>query len=188
MLRRISILTAASAMLALSAWPASATALHPKIHSFSIPGLPGVSAWGSYHKTGSSVSVTVCVKDTSKNIDLATAIAIASDKSYRHYKGDIAIAFPMASTLVRRSPRIYCSPFGELGIGQQQGQGQAEQDQVHLLILDALRRYAVAHQPGYHLVRHPGSGNDRRAAQRQGGGRRDRRAGALQDPGGDQQS
>ena len=93
MLRRISILTAASAMLALSAWPASATALHPKIHSFSIPGLPGVSAWGSYHKTGSSVSVTVCVKDTSKNIDLATAIAIASDKSHRHYKGDIANAF-----------------------------------------------------------------------------------------------
>ena len=93
MLRRISILTAASAMLALSAWPASATALHPKIHSFSIPGLPGVSAWGSYHKTGSSVSVTVCVKDTSKNIDLATAIAIASDKSYRHYKGDITNAF-----------------------------------------------------------------------------------------------
>jgi hypothetical protein len=70
-------------MLALSAWPASATVMYSKVHSFSIPGLPGVSAWGSYYKTGTSVSVTVCVKDTSKDIDLATAIAIASDKSYR---------------------------------------------------------------------------------------------------------
>ena len=93
MLRRISILTAASAMVALSALPASAAAMHPKVHSFSIPGLPGVSAWGSYYQTGKSVSVTVCVKDTAKDISLATAIAIASDKSYHHYKGVIANAF-----------------------------------------------------------------------------------------------
>ena len=93
MLRRIAILAAASAMLALSALPASATAMHPKIHSFSVPGLPGLSGWGSYYKTGTSVSVTVCVKDTAKNIRLASVIAIASDKSYQHYKGVVANAF-----------------------------------------------------------------------------------------------
>ena len=93
MLRRISIAAAASAMLALGALPASASTMHPKFHSFSIPGLPGVSAWGNYYKTGSKVTVTVCVKDTAKDISLATAIAIASDKTYRHYKGVVANAF-----------------------------------------------------------------------------------------------
>jgi hypothetical protein len=83
MLHRISVVAACVAMLALSALPASAAT--SRIHVFSIPGVYGVSAWGSYDEAGKGVRVTVCVKDIARSVYGAAAVGVAFDSSYRHH-------------------------------------------------------------------------------------------------------
>jgi len=79
MLRKLSAVVAAAAALGFTALPASAAtaATHAKPHAFSIPDAPGVKAWGSYLKSGRTVKVTVCVKDTSRAIFGGAAIGVA---------------------------------------------------------------------------------------------------------------
>jgi hypothetical protein len=78
MLRKILVVAAGVALLGMAALPASAaTASHPKVHNFTIPGATGVSSWGSYYTSGGSVHVTLCVKETAKNVDFALAIGVA---------------------------------------------------------------------------------------------------------------
>ena len=57
MLRRISLIAASTAMLALSALPASAATMHMQssTHKLSFPSLHGVNAWGTYTKTSKGV-------------------------------------------------------------------------------------------------------------------------------------
>jgi hypothetical protein len=83
MLRRIFVVAACVAMLALSALPASAAA--SRVHVFSIPGVYGVRAWGTYYQTGQGVRVTVCVKVTARSVYGAAAVGVAFDSSYRHH-------------------------------------------------------------------------------------------------------
>ena len=83
MLRRISVVASCVAMLALSALPASATT--SRIHVFSIPGVYGVRAWGTYYQTGIRVRISVCVEDTATNVYGAAAVGLAFDSSYRHH-------------------------------------------------------------------------------------------------------
>jgi hypothetical protein len=89
MLRRISVVAACAAALALSALPASAAT--SRIHVFSIPGVYGVRAWGIYSETGIGVRVTVCVKDTARNVYGAAAVGVAFDSGYRHHN-DVGVA------------------------------------------------------------------------------------------------
>jgi hypothetical protein len=65
MLRRISLVTASAAMVAISALPASAAVMASGTHKLSFPGLSGVSASGTYTKTSHGVKVSVCAEDTS---------------------------------------------------------------------------------------------------------------------------
>lgn len=84
MLRKLSVVVSAVALLGVSAaLPASAAvnSSHPKPHNFSIPGVTGISAWGSYLKSGGKVKVTVCVKDTSSSILGGAAVGVAFSKS-----------------------------------------------------------------------------------------------------------
>lgn len=83
MLRRISVVASCVAMLALSALPASAAT--SRVHAFSIPGVYGVRAWGSYSQTGIGVRVSVCVEDTAPNVYGAAAVGLAFDSRYRHH-------------------------------------------------------------------------------------------------------
>ena len=83
MLHRISVVAACVAMLALSALPASAAT--SRVHVFSISGVYGVRAWGTYYETGMGVRVTVCVKDTARDVYGAAAVGVAFDSSYRHH-------------------------------------------------------------------------------------------------------
>jgi hypothetical protein len=83
MLRRISVVASCVAMLALSALPASAAT--SRIHVFSIPGVYGVRAWGTYYETGTRVRVSVCVEDTAPSVYGAAAVGLAFDSSYRHH-------------------------------------------------------------------------------------------------------
>lgn len=83
MLRKLSAVVVAVAALGLGALPASAATAtsHPKPHAFSIPDAPGVKAWGSYLKSGRSVKVTVCIKDTSRAIFGGAAVGVAFSSS-----------------------------------------------------------------------------------------------------------
>ena len=83
MLRRIFVVASCAAMLALSALPASAAT--SRVHAFSIPGVYGVRAWGSYSQTGIRVRVSVCVEDTAPSVYGAAAVGLAFDSSYRHH-------------------------------------------------------------------------------------------------------
>jgi hypothetical protein len=83
MLRRISIVASCVAMLALSALPASAAT--SRIHVFSIPGVYGVRAWGTYFETGIRVRVSVCVEDTAPSVYGAATVGLAFDSGYRHH-------------------------------------------------------------------------------------------------------
>jgi hypothetical protein len=66
MLRRIFIVASCVTMLVLSALPAVAAT--SSTHVFSIPGVYGVRAWGTYYETGIRVRVSVCVEDTAPSV------------------------------------------------------------------------------------------------------------------------
>jgi hypothetical protein len=83
MLRRISVVAACVAMLALSALPAAAAT--SRIHTFSIPGVYGVRAWGTYYDMGLKVRVGVCVEDTSRSVYGAGAVGLAFTSGYRQH-------------------------------------------------------------------------------------------------------
>ena len=83
MLRRIFVVATCVAMVALCALPASAAT--SSIHVFSIPGVYGVRAWGTYYKTGIRVRISVCVEDTAPSVYGAAAVGLAFDSSYRHH-------------------------------------------------------------------------------------------------------
>ncbi len=81
MLRRISLIAAATAMLALSALPASAAAMASSTHKLHFPSLHGVDAWGTYSKTSRGVRLNVCVDDTARGVFAAGAVALVSNAS-----------------------------------------------------------------------------------------------------------
>ena len=80
MLRRIPVVAACAATLAFTALPASAMTSH--VHDFSIPGVYGVRAWGTYADSGTRVRVTVCVEDTARGVYGAAAVGLAFDSRY----------------------------------------------------------------------------------------------------------
>jgi hypothetical protein len=89
MLRRISTVAAAAAMIGLCALPASASttqAAHPSEGSFTVPSAAGssIKAWGSYsfttHDDENVVKVTVCAK-LSGSVSFVVAEAEAYNSS-----------------------------------------------------------------------------------------------------------
>jgi hypothetical protein len=83
MLRRLSLIAASVAMLALSALPASAATMHMQssTHKLNFPSLRGVTAWGTYTKTSRGVRLSVCVDDTARGVFAAGAVALVSNAS-----------------------------------------------------------------------------------------------------------
>jgi hypothetical protein len=79
MLRRISVIIASAAMLALSAMPAFATS-HSSTHKLPFPSLHGVQAWGTYQKNSRGVKLKICAKDTGGSFAVA-AIALGLNSS-----------------------------------------------------------------------------------------------------------
>jgi hypothetical protein len=102
MLRRISTVIAAGAMLILGALPASAATLSAQsssTHTLSFPGLKGVDAWGSYTKNGSKVKVSVCAGVAAHGIYAVGAVALSSNanNSKSQKFGAVAIGYHAAS-------------------------------------------------------------------------------------------
>jgi hypothetical protein len=95
MLRRISTVAAAAAMLGLSALPASAATMKSNTHSISFPGLHGLNAWGNYTKSGSKVRINVCAEDTVRGVFAVGAVTLVSNaNNSRHSElGAVAIGY-----------------------------------------------------------------------------------------------
>ncbi|MGH3186680.1 MAG: hypothetical protein ACRDPY_29050 [Streptosporangiaceae bacterium] len=88
MLRRLSTIAAGAAMLALSALPASASIATTTTHKLYFPSLSGVSAWGTYTRSGSHVKAHVCVDDATRGEFAAAAVFLAYNSNYsKHQKG-----------------------------------------------------------------------------------------------------
>jgi homoaconitase/3-isopropylmalate dehydratase large subunit len=79
MLRRLSVIAASAAILALSALPASATS-HSSTQKLSFPSHSGISAWGTYKKTSKGIYVYACAKDTGSAF-AAGAVVVATNSS-----------------------------------------------------------------------------------------------------------
>jgi hypothetical protein len=83
MLRRLSVIAAAAAMLAASALPAFATthtSTHRSTHKLAFPHHSGISAWGNYKKTSRGIYVNACAKDTGHAFAVA-AVVVATNSS-----------------------------------------------------------------------------------------------------------
>lgn len=98
MLRRIFLIAASAAMLAVSALPASAAPMHMQsvTHKFAFPSLHGLKAWGTYVKTAKSVKIHVCAQDTIRGEFAAGAVAVATNAngSRQSQGGAVAIGYP----------------------------------------------------------------------------------------------
>jgi hypothetical protein len=102
MLRRISTIIAAAAMLVLAALPVSAATMSSSAsakHTLSFPGLKGIDAWGSYTRTGSKVKASVCVGVAAHGVFAAGAVALSSNanNSKSQKFGAVAIGYHAAS-------------------------------------------------------------------------------------------
>jgi len=77
--------------LAFGALPASAAT--PGGMKFSIPGVYGISAWGSYQHVTAGVRVTVCVQDTSRDVYGGAAAAAATEGAHRQAIAAVAVGY-----------------------------------------------------------------------------------------------
>jgi len=100
-MRRISLVAASAAMLALSALPASAATMGSTTHSLSFPGLSGVKAWGNYTKVSKGIKVNVCAEDMVKSTFAVGAVTVASNASGKLHTNLGAVAFGYHQTVCR---------------------------------------------------------------------------------------
>jgi hypothetical protein len=107
MLRRLSVIAAAVAMLAISALPAAAST-HSSTHKLSFPSHSGISAWGNYKKTSKGIYVNVCVKDTGHAFAVG-AVAVATNSSGKRSSNLGAVAFGHGATQCRFGTIPYSS-------------------------------------------------------------------------------
>ena len=107
MLRRLSVIAASAAMLALSALPASA-APHSSTHSLSFPRHGGISAWGNYKKTSKGIYVNVCAKDTGHAFAVG-AVVVGTNSSGSRQDNLGAVAFGHGTTQCRFGTIRYSS-------------------------------------------------------------------------------
>ena len=107
MLRRLSVIAASVAMLALSALPAYA-ATQSSTHKLSFPSHSGISAWGNYKKTSKGIYVNVCAKDTGSAFAVG-AVVVATNSSGSHSRNLGAVAFGHGTTQCRFGTIPYSS-------------------------------------------------------------------------------
>jgi hypothetical protein len=93
MFRRItaSLATAAlsGAMLAFGSLPAVASTAQ----TFAIPGIHGISAWGTYARTGSRVRVTVCVMDIARDVYGGAAAGVAYQGGHHQTVSAVVVGY-----------------------------------------------------------------------------------------------
>ena len=100
-MRRISLVAASAAMLALSALPASAATMGSATHKLSFPGLSGVKAWGTYAKVSKGIKVNVCAEDMSRSIFAVGAVTVASNSTGKLHANLGAVSIGYHQTVCR---------------------------------------------------------------------------------------
>ena len=100
MLRRISVIAASAAMVALSALPASAAPQSP-VHKLSFPAMHGVKSWGTYVRTRKGVRINVCSEDTARSNFAVGAVTLASNARYTRGTNLGAVAIGYKQTVCR---------------------------------------------------------------------------------------
>ena len=104
MLRRISLIAASVAMLAISALPASAATAQASTtttHKITFPALRGVKAWGTYTKTSKGVKLYVCDEDTVKGVFASGGVALAYNAGWKLHTNLGAVAIGYHQTVCR---------------------------------------------------------------------------------------
>jgi hypothetical protein len=109
MLRRFSLIAASTAMLALSAPPASAAATQSGTHKLSFPALHGVKAWGAYARTSKGINIHVCAEDMARDVFAAGAVTVASNASKTRHTNLGAVAFGYHQSICRHMTVRYTS-------------------------------------------------------------------------------
>jgi hypothetical protein len=115
MLRRLFVIAAAVAMLALSALPAAATT-HSSTHKLAFPSHSGVSAWGTYKKTSKGIYINICAKDRGSAFAVA-AVAVGTNSSGSHSANLGAVALGHGVTQCRFGTIRYSSHLKTYVIG-----------------------------------------------------------------------
>jgi homoaconitase/3-isopropylmalate dehydratase large subunit len=116
MLRRLSVIAASAAMLALSALPAAATTHSTSTHKLAFPSHSGVSAWGTYKKTSKGIYVNVCAKDTGSAFAVG-AVVVATNSSGSRQGNLGAVAMGHGTTQCRFGTIRYSSHLKTYLIG-----------------------------------------------------------------------
>jgi hypothetical protein len=104
MLRRISLIVASVAMLAISALPASAATAQASTtttHKIAFPTLRGVKAWGTYTKTSKGVKLYVCDEDTVKGVFASGGVALVYNAGWKLHTNLGAVAVGYHQTVCR---------------------------------------------------------------------------------------
>jgi hypothetical protein len=115
MLRRLSVIAAAAAMLAASALPAFATT-HTSTHKLAFPGHSCISAWGNYKKTSKGIYVNVCAKDTKSQFAVG-AVVVATNSTGKKSSNLGAVAMGHNNTQCRFGTIPYSSHLKTYVIG-----------------------------------------------------------------------
>jgi hypothetical protein len=80
--RVLPALVIGAAVLGFTALPASAAAVsHPKVHTFTLPPVTGITVKGSYSLAAGKADITLCVKETASDVQAAFAVATALNGS-----------------------------------------------------------------------------------------------------------
>ena len=102
MFRRIIIAAVVcGAVLGAGALPANATATSThssgvragEVHSFSIPGVYGIGAWGNYTRLGPTVRITVCLTVNARGVYGGAAAGIAYNGPHRQTVTAVVVGF-----------------------------------------------------------------------------------------------
>jgi hypothetical protein len=91
LLRRLCVAVLGTAALMFWALPASAAT--GGAHTFSIPGVYGIGAWGSYQRVGPRVRVTVCVRDLAPGIYGGAAAAVTTNGRRRQAIAAVVVGY-----------------------------------------------------------------------------------------------
>ena len=116
MLRRLSVIAAAAAMLVLSALPAFAGTHSTSTHRLAFPSHSGISAWGNYKKTSKGIYVNVCAKDTGSAFAVG-AVVVATNSSGTRSRNLGAVAIGHNQTQCRFGTIPYSSHLKTYVIG-----------------------------------------------------------------------
>jgi hypothetical protein len=90
----IAALAVGAALFGLTALPAfAAPAAHPKVHTFTLPPVTGITVSGSYAVAGGKAYIRLCAKENAPDVDFAVAVATALNATAtRHQAIEIEIA------------------------------------------------------------------------------------------------